>query len=283
MRDEEEFLQAIIAEPDDDGPRLVFADWLEERGDPRAEFIRVQCELASRPARDGRRPGWEAREKALLAQHGKAWLGPLAGLVTAWEFRRGFVEQITISATNLLEHVSLIFGCAPLRRLRLEHARGLVADLAALPPLARLAGLDFGPRQAGLSFGPHRVGDDDLRALASSPHLAPLTELRLDDNGVGPDGVRALVGSRSLTRLKVLDLSGNPIGDAGVQLLAAWPHAAGLSLLSIGRVSLGAASVQALLTSRFLPRRVNLDVPVLPAGQRRALEERFGYTHVWIH
>jgi uncharacterized protein (TIGR02996 family) len=41
------FLRAIIAAPDDDLPRLVFADWLDERGHhARAEFIRVQCELA---------------------------------------------------------------------------------------------------------------------------------------------------------------------------------------------------------------------------------------------
>lgn len=47
MSDRSAFLVAIIAAPDDDTPRLVFADWLQERGeDARAEFIRVQCELA---------------------------------------------------------------------------------------------------------------------------------------------------------------------------------------------------------------------------------------------
>lgn len=39
-------LAAILAHPEDDGPRLVLADLLEERGDMRGEFIRVQCELA---------------------------------------------------------------------------------------------------------------------------------------------------------------------------------------------------------------------------------------------
>ena len=44
--DEQSFLAAIYAAPDDDTPRLVFADWLQENGDePRAEFIRIQCEL----------------------------------------------------------------------------------------------------------------------------------------------------------------------------------------------------------------------------------------------
>jgi uncharacterized protein (TIGR02996 family) len=40
-------LARILASPEDDAPRLVYADWLDEHGEPaRAEFIRVQCELA---------------------------------------------------------------------------------------------------------------------------------------------------------------------------------------------------------------------------------------------
>lgn len=47
MTEREAFLADIIANPTDDVPRLIFADWLEERGEPeRANFIRVQCELA---------------------------------------------------------------------------------------------------------------------------------------------------------------------------------------------------------------------------------------------
>ncbi len=44
--DDKPFLKAICEYPDDDAPRLVYADWLEERGEAdRAEFIRVQCEM----------------------------------------------------------------------------------------------------------------------------------------------------------------------------------------------------------------------------------------------
>src|SRR5439155_8900481 len=47
MTDADAFLAAIVADPDADGPRLAYADWLGERGDAaRAEFLRVQCELA---------------------------------------------------------------------------------------------------------------------------------------------------------------------------------------------------------------------------------------------
>ena len=43
-------LAAVCAAPDDDTPRLVYADWLQEQGEEaRAEFIRVQCELERNP------------------------------------------------------------------------------------------------------------------------------------------------------------------------------------------------------------------------------------------
>ena len=46
------FLAGIIANPEDDDVRLIYADWLEECGAAeRAEFIRVQCELAKCPCR----------------------------------------------------------------------------------------------------------------------------------------------------------------------------------------------------------------------------------------
>ena len=74
MRDREAFLSAILAHPDDDLPRLVFADWLDEHGDPaRAEFIRLQCELARLPARARRRTALERREAELLETHKTGW------------------------------------------------------------------------------------------------------------------------------------------------------------------------------------------------------------------
>jgi uncharacterized protein (TIGR02996 family) len=45
MNQEEAFLSAILADPCDDPPRLVFADWLTERDDPRGELLRVATEL----------------------------------------------------------------------------------------------------------------------------------------------------------------------------------------------------------------------------------------------
>ena len=47
MTDDTPFLRKIMDHPHEVGPRLVFADWLEERGDPWGELIRLQCELAT--------------------------------------------------------------------------------------------------------------------------------------------------------------------------------------------------------------------------------------------
>src|SRR5262249_10309152 len=78
MTPHEAFLQAICETPDDDAPRLVYADWLMERDDPalvaRGEFIRVQCELARLDARDRRREALEVEEKELLDEFGAEWL-----------------------------------------------------------------------------------------------------------------------------------------------------------------------------------------------------------------
>jgi uncharacterized protein (TIGR02996 family) len=102
MTQDEAFLQSILEAPEDDTPRLIYADWLDEHGDPeRAEFIRVQCELARLPEGDARRARLKLRERALLAQHEATWAAPLRGRVSSWKFRRGFVEQITTGARAL--------------------------------------------------------------------------------------------------------------------------------------------------------------------------------------
>jgi uncharacterized protein (TIGR02996 family) len=81
MLDELAFVQAVAANPDDDGPRLMFADFLEERGDVasivRAEFIRVQCAIARQiNTSDVLEKLWE-REANLLEANWRIWLRPI--------------------------------------------------------------------------------------------------------------------------------------------------------------------------------------------------------------
>jgi uncharacterized protein (TIGR02996 family) len=86
MSDADALLAAIRAAPDDDAPRLIYADWLEEHGQTeRAEFIRIQCELARIDS-----PTLKQREAELLAEHHNAFAGPLAAPGLGFRFRRGF-------------------------------------------------------------------------------------------------------------------------------------------------------------------------------------------------
>lgn len=59
-RFEQVMMKLICATPDDDGPRLRLAHWLETHGDKeRAEFVRVQIELAKRQREPNRLTGME--------------------------------------------------------------------------------------------------------------------------------------------------------------------------------------------------------------------------------
>jgi uncharacterized protein (TIGR02996 family) len=90
VRVEESFLAAIYESPDDDAPRLVYADWLAERGDPRGEFIHLQCKAAAGPLRSID----EKRMRSLARRHRVRLLGPLEPVLDEFaKFERGFVSE----------------------------------------------------------------------------------------------------------------------------------------------------------------------------------------------
>src|SRR5262245_51089708 len=74
MNAETPFLEAIKAAPDDVAARLVYADWLEERGDQRGELIRLQEEMNSVPAWSDRYWNLRPRRNALREQVKSSWL-----------------------------------------------------------------------------------------------------------------------------------------------------------------------------------------------------------------
>jgi uncharacterized protein (TIGR02996 family) len=74
MKDEEAFISAIRASDCDRVPRLVYANWLEERGDPRAELVRLEAELAELPPYSERYAMLKPRSKELRQQCNADWL-----------------------------------------------------------------------------------------------------------------------------------------------------------------------------------------------------------------
>jgi uncharacterized protein (TIGR02996 family) len=264
MTHEQGFLRDISEHPADDVPRLVFADWLEERARPgdaeRAEFIRLQIDLARRDEED---PGvWalRLREAQLAGRWGKGWAGPLRLLVKRWRFRRGFVEQVSLPISSFLAHAEEIFALAPVGHVRLlgevvqeqrtspyggrswvarvPSAERLLPDLANCPHLARLRGLDLG----GLEFSL-----PTFEALLSSPHFPTLEALNLEGTPLfNEEGFRLLARSPRLASLTSLALGGwrrlrqgyvreLGIPPAALQALVRSPHLANVRRLRLGR------------------------------------------------
>jgi uncharacterized protein (TIGR02996 family) len=305
------FLQAIIESPDDDGPRLVYADWLEDHSEPeRAEFIRVQCELARLPEDTPQRARLAAREQALLGEHGRAWARPLPGWATSWEFRRGFVEGVTASPEAFLAHADSLFRASPIRRVTfqtaaLQLARPHLVFPSAGPLLPRLTACPHLARLSAIGFPHNLIGDDgvaalassrclgrlsllDLRsnalteagvvALAGSANCSGLATLLLASNRIGPAGAWSLARSPHLTRLTCLNLGENPLRDEGVQALAGSPNLCGLTSLGLAGSGLGTGGARALAASPHLHRLEWLDVRDNAIGNkaRQELRLRFG-------
>jgi uncharacterized protein (TIGR02996 family) len=133
MNDGDALLAAILANPDDDTPRLVYADWLQENGQPeRAEFIRIGVRRVATPKTVPEYQKLFGRELELLARHRAEWSAPfttwtrLEGLV----FRRGFVEEIHLEPDVYLQSSRKLFKSAPLREIWVGNATPLILELA---------------------------------------------------------------------------------------------------------------------------------------------------------
>src|SRR5213080_3123291 len=158
--DAEPFLQRIRAFPDDDVPRLIYADWLDEQvaelplrerntARARAEFIRVQIALARLPDDDARRPNLLVAERELLDAYREEWASAFRGLATGPEFRRGFVEEVKVAARQYLRHAHELFAAGPIRHVHLIDVGGTLGSVLQSPYLSRLLALTVFAAHAG--------------------------------------------------------------------------------------------------------------------------------------
>src|SRR5262249_22441200 len=274
------FLSDIIEHPDDDTPRLVYADWLEENGDPdRAEFIRVQIERARLAADDPRQRALEQREEELLQLHRDAWLGALQKLSTELRFVRGFVESIKLGVRQFLSNAEELFSQLPIRYLqllRLNQTNVDPAEITARPELKRLR---------GFSLAGGRANDEKMLPLLSAANLAGIEELDISGTAPGAKTLRFL-GSDKAPRLRVLDLGGVYLARQSIQQtlsnkrlqlqrlnlagtalpqsafegIAQWHALARVEDLNLAGTSPGAAGAERLAACPFLSRLRRLDL-----------------------
>jgi uncharacterized protein (TIGR02996 family) len=245
MTDDAAFLRAVLDAPGDDAPRLVYADWLEENGQgDRAEFIRVQCELARLPIEDERRPDLEAREVRLLSARRKEWSRPLRPFVKQVEFRRGFAEAVKLRAEAFLEHAEDLFRLAPINTIDFVNIGDHAAAVAGSKHLRKLKGLGltdsrFLSGQRGTwnrqTYQRERIenplGPNTLRTVFGSKFLRGIRHLAVPNCQLRAEGVRFLAGWNGLAEIESLDLRNNDFDEGDVAGLAASKHLGNLRTL----------------------------------------------------
>ena len=166
----DDFLNQILTDPDDDRPRMVYADWLLGEGDPRGELIAVQCALARHAATCedvGPLAPLELRARTLLKTYGKSWTIDAETRLKYWGefgFRRGFIEALTFNG-GYHDTYEKVREAAPL--LRALAVAG-IDELAGSPALE-------GIEELTIRSGFPKVRE--LDALAKSPHIAKLRRL----------------------------------------------------------------------------------------------------------
>ena len=210
--DEFALMQAIRANPADDLPRLVYADYLEERGDEssiaRAEFIRVQCA--------GTNP---ERAEALLAAYRERWDEQLLKTIVnefpslqfgeevlGWHYRHGMVASLEIA-----EHVLDQFPDLPKHMGPIDHLVIHLNAVLALPIENAGRGWDF-DRLKIIEYRSQLLSTDQLYAAAQML-ISPIRSLhssvpilRIVTEQLAPDSF-----STPLVALAILEGLSNPI------------------------------------------------------------------------
>ena len=247
MDERRALIAAIIANPDEDTPRLAFADWLQEHGDEhdraRAEFIRLQVKAARLPRGDESRKKLQKQADAIDRAHAKHWLGPLMELVKGPYFDRGMldVRYFTPAAFAKPETQRVLVEWLPrvgTRRLVLGGNTKRVGLVAESPVLGLVPALEWWDMQ---------MDDDGLKTLAKSPHTGGLTALTLEKLLATDTGLKALARSPNIAGLRKLRLLAPVNGGTGIS----------------------AAGIRALIASEQFPR---LDTFALTAAYRVALD-----------
>jgi uncharacterized protein (TIGR02996 family) len=237
LTEHESFLRAIYDAPEDDTPRLVYADFLEENGEPdRAELIRTQCERARSAGVASGAILTRARSAGTVAVEVRLTAGPprLAGPPPSYD--RGFplpVRTAELSAAQLADLGGFrewvvrsrpeVFAATEVRVTGgpIDSA-GPVETLFGSPALARMTRL--GLKGEWRWTGRAEQVSDHYRSVIAEQILAVV---------VTPAGVRALAECPGARRLTALDLTYNGLDDWAARLLAGSPHLGRLRRLAV--------------------------------------------------
>jgi hypothetical protein len=202
---------------------------------------------------------------------------PFKKRVHGVEFRRGFVEKVTITVPMFLTQARVLSSLAPIRAITFRNAQGKLGRLVGVAAcMRRIREIDFSPY--------FNFQDEDVRQLAASAYLGELRDLslvgsfgavaaraltespsqflleRLILRGLNWAGAAALFSSARMRNLRDLNLSGGSIGNAGALALANSIHVTGLLHLDLSRNMIDADGVALLAGSANLSNLVSLNL-----------------------
>jgi uncharacterized protein (TIGR02996 family) len=269
MTDRDALHAAICAQPDEDTPRLAFADFLQEEGGKenafRAEYIRGAIRVAREelwsPAWQAANKKWDkydAKVRSRASDRTLPWTAHLRGRAVAFEFDRGFVGHVTVHSKRFVAEGQKFFAQDPIRSVKfvsLDAKAGSVPlkQLLACPHLARVAKLGLETTS---------LNDKDLVLLGGSPTLAGVRGLVLAGNsGYTPKGLAKLL--QDLPAIDELQLTVFGLYSAKVaEGLAAAPGLAKLTSLNLSDHYADAKGVAAVLASKHLAKLRELRLSV---------------------
>ncbi|MEO8698582.1 MAG: hypothetical protein ABI867_01030 [Kofleriaceae bacterium] len=229
-------LAAVIADPDNEGARQVYADALAAANDPRGELITIDIALAG-PLSIRKREALARRKAALLELHAKTWFPYRLGTV---RLHHGFLTAVAGSLHQLEAVAPSLFAAEPITEVQVRGLRDT--------DLPKLLAASWLPRIHRLTIR-GKLGDGGFATLVRSPAVAKLRSLNVTGTDLGADALAAL--QANLPECRTLVLSSNPIGDGGMRGLAAWQHVGGLETLYLGKCQLSAKGVDTLLGARL--------------------------------
>jgi uncharacterized protein (TIGR02996 family) len=215
----QQFLASILANHDDKKARLVYGDLLQEAGDPRGELIAMQCARVELGEGDARIAEVDARIEELLKKHKRAWTSACGENKGArYEYRRGFVEKLSLDAADLWKNADRIFAAEPIEELNIwkidesptKRGNSRLAPILELP-LHRIR---------RLSLARCKLTSDDFAALAEARTLGCVEVLDLTNGGSDSISVSPLAQATSLPKLRELIFRGCMMGDQAIAALA---------------------------------------------------------------
>jgi uncharacterized protein (TIGR02996 family) len=162
-------LGTICDHPDDNAPRLVYADWLDENGDPeRAEFIRWQIEIANLDPTSKRYEEIFPKMRAKLSRKGKEWAGNITNRIGQQIlFRRGFIEQISVLVGELRKTYDMVLS-------KQEPLRKVTVKLCPNREILQVMQMPHPPTVNTLEFKKSKINDGGLLGIASLPNIEHL-------------------------------------------------------------------------------------------------------------